>query len=492
MKNLLFTLILLSILAASCTQSPDPVPIRVVAELDMGESRDITLSNGEVVNLEVIAIAAQRDSLRDAVRRSVVRIKVDGEPVTLGSGNYNLPVETGKVQIDCPVTTAVYTNTNNDHWGLTKDARFRLWPAGSPYMEPGTFVYPIKQEWLASMSQSGNEACYVDWGEDPARKEIYYHAGHDIGGAEGMDEIVSATDGLVLSANSDTLEGYIDFPGDIRPDVVWVLNDLGWYIRYSHLDSTDPSILPGARVKAGQKIGYIGKQGGSGGWVHLHFEIINKETISGDWGTEEAYPYVWESYVKQYKPAMIAIARPHHLLWTGEEAHLDGSKSMSFAGDIVSWQWTFSDGSSAEGAHQQRSYTVPGEYSEILKVSDSRGNIDYDFMVIQVIDRENPGRPIPTLQAAYHPTQNIKTGDQLRFLVRSFNTGEGEEIWDFGDGSPQVPVKSEPVDRQKYTEGKFAETTHSFSDPGNYIVTVERADEHGIKATGHLHVVVSE
>jgi len=491
MKNLLFTLVLLTILAVSCTQSPDPKPLRVVTELDIGESQDITLSNGEVVNLKLIEIGTLRDSLRLAVRKTVVRISVDGEPVTLGSGNYNLPVEVGQVQVDCPVTTAIYTNSNSDRWDMSKDARFRMWPAGSPYMEPGTFVYPIKQEWLASMSQSGNEPTYVDWGESPARKNIYYHSGHDIGGAEGMDEIVSATDGLVLAIRGDTLDGYVDFPGDIRPDVVWVQTDLGWYIRYSHLDSTDPAILPGTRIKMGQKIGYIGKKGNSGGWVHLHFEILHKETSTGNWGAEEAYPYIWESYVSQYEPALIAVARPHLLLWTGQEADLDGSKSKSFAGDIVSWEWTFSDGTTGEWAHHQKSYAVPGEYSEILKVTDSEGNIDYDFMVVQVIDRENPDQPIPTLQPAYYPTQDISPGDQITFLVRSFNTGEGEEIWDFGDGSPQVSVESEPVDRQNHTEGKFAETTHSFSEPGDYIITVERTDENGIKATAHLHVVVN-
>ncbi|GAJ10434.1 unnamed protein product, partial [marine sediment metagenome] len=67
----------------------------------------------------------------------------------------------------------------------------------------------------------------------------------------------------------------------------------------------------------------------------LHFGISNKETSTGDWGIEDAYAYVWESYVRQYNPALIAVARPHHLLWTGQETTLDGRKSKSFTGDIV-------------------------------------------------------------------------------------------------------------------------------------------------------------
>jgi murein DD-endopeptidase MepM/ murein hydrolase activator NlpD len=504
MKNLFFrlkeikylvVLLLLALLGISCDNTSDKdsselSPIRIVTEINTGESQDLTLSNGETVNLKLLQIDVVRDDLRNAIRSVNVKISVDDEEITLKSGNYNLPVTIGKVQIDCPFIKEYNANTTKNRWNITKDARIRLWPKGSPYIKPGTFVYPIKQEWLASMSQLGNEPTYVDWGEHPRDKKIYYHSGHDIGGAEGMDEIISATDGLVVAANNETLEGYDDFPGDIRVDVVYIKNELGWFIRYSHLDSTDPAIIPGSRVKMGQKIGYIGKQGGSGGWVHLHFEMKNKETVSGNWGTEDAYPYMWESYVNQYKPDIIAVARPHHLLWTGQETTLDGSKSKSFAGDIVSYEWTFCDGTIAKGPIQTKSYDKPGEYSEILKVTDSEGNVDYDFTIVQVYTRDNPEETIPVLQPAYHPSLNLKPGDSITFLVRTFNTAVSNEVWDFGDGSPTVTVKSETVDRNNFQQGKFAEAIHSYSEPGDYIVRVERLDESGVKAIGHLHVTI--
>ena len=65
-------------------------------------------------------------------------------------------------------------------------------------------------------------------------------------------------------------------------------------------------------------------------------------------------------------------------------------------------------------------------------------------------------------------------------------------LLDLGDGSPVVSVKSEKVDRKNPVKGKFAETIHSFTKPGHYIVRVERSDEAGIKAIAHLHVVVNE
>ena len=79
-------------------------------------------------------------------------------------------------------------------------------------------------------------------------------------------EVVSATDGLVVSSGTDMLPGYEDTPPRTRYDVIYILDGRGWYYRYSHLYSIDSAVKPGARVKQGQKIGMLGKEGSSGGW----------------------------------------------------------------------------------------------------------------------------------------------------------------------------------------------------------------------------------
>ncbi len=58
----------------------------------------------------------------------------------------------------------------------------------------------------------GNEPAYVDGGESPARREIYNHSGLDIGGCEGMVDVVSASDGLVVSAGGKALPDYAEAP----------------------------------------------------------------------------------------------------------------------------------------------------------------------------------------------------------------------------------------------------------------------------------------
>ena len=78
----------------------------------------------------------------------------------------------------------------------------------------------------------------------------------------------------------------------------------------------------------GQKIGVLGKEGSSGGWSHLHFDIKSRQP-SGKWGIQEGYAFLWEAYRREHRPQLIAVARPHHLIWAGEKVVLDGSRSWS-------------------------------------------------------------------------------------------------------------------------------------------------------------------
>jgi len=480
----------------ACSATAEPVaPIRRVnletLDLDAGETRDLTLADKTKCRVKLISVSETRDPMRSAVREALVRLEVNGRSLTLTSATYHLPVKFGRIQIDCPITQGHVTNSSEGNaWGLEKAARLRLWPGNSPLLEPGTFVYPLKQRWFASHTQMANEPSFVDGGEAPANKKIYYHYGLDSGGAEGMVEVVAATSGRVISAGLNVLPGYQDSPAKPRYDVVYLLDDRGWYYRYSHLQSIDAAISPGATVTMGQKVGVLGKEGGSGGWSHLHFDITSRQP-SGRWGIQEGYAFLWEAYHRQYSPRLVAVARPHHLVYAGDKVALDGAKSWSAAGKIRKYEWIFSDGTQGDGAVVERSYPRSGEYSEVLKVTDGRGEVDYDFVVVLVIDRDAPDRLPPTIHPAFYPTDNIRAGDEVTFKVRSFRTTFGQETWDFGDGSERVQVKSDGNVEEHAVNG-YAITQHRFRRPGDYIVRVERTNEHGQKAVGHLHVRVSE
>jgi hypothetical protein len=468
--------------------------VRVI-DLSVAESKEVELAGGKKVVVKLLDLREARDGLRNAVRRAEVTVEVAGRKVTLVSANYRLPTTVAGVQIDCPITRGYRLNNakgvaGEDPWGLDKDARLRLWPAGSPLMNPGTFTYPAMQRWFASGTHMANEPCHVDGGERPLVKQIYYHYGLDIGGAEGLVEVVAATDGLVVSAGKAVLPGYDDTPARPRYDVIYLLEKRGWYYRYSHLQAISPEVRPGQTVKMGQLIGLLGKEGGSGGWSHLHFAVTGRQP-SGKWGIVEGYAFLWEAYLRQHRPGLLAVARPHHLAAVGEKVVLDGSRSWSAGGTVASYAWTFTDGKTAAGATVERSYPKPGVYSEVLKVADGDGRVDYDFAVVNVIDKEHPDQLPPSIHAAYAPAFGIQPGDPVTFLVRTFRTTDGKETWDFGDGNPKVEVRSDGNIVPLAKEG-YARTAHRYAKAGHYLVRVERTDRRGYTAIGHLHVRVGE
>ncbi len=395
-------------------------PLVRAVDLNVGETAEVTLCDGAAATVKLLDLKETRDEVCFAVRRAVVTVEVNGERTELVSANYHLPQTIGQVQIDCSITKGYNENGTPSFWGLDKDVRLRLWPAGSPLVRPETFTYPVKQKWFATNTQMANEPVFVDGGERAGKRNIYYHSGLDIGGSEGLVEVIAATDALVVSVGEVVLDEHKqDTPVSPRYDVVYLLDGRGWYYRYSHLKEIDQTIVPGRIVSRGDRIGLLGKEGGSGGWSHLHFEIKSRQP-SGKWGTQEGFAFLWEAYRREHQPNLIAVARPHHVIFTGETITLDGSLSWSESGKIASYEWRHDDGSTAATSQIKRTYDKPGRYSEVLRVADDAGHVAYDFAVVIVVDREQPDREIPSIHPNYYPTTGIRAGDAITFKVRTF------------------------------------------------------------------------
>ena len=474
----------------SATPQMQP-PWMSVIDLGDGESRDVKLRDGTTVRVALIRRYEIRDAVTDAVRVASVRISVNGQEIVLGCGNYNLPRSAGGAQVDCAVTRSFLNNARSNIWALDKDVRLRLWPANSPWVEPGTYVYPVKQRWFATNTQMSNEPSFVDGSEMPARRTIYYHYGLDIGGAEKLVQVVSATDGVVVVRGKAALPEYTKSPfTELNYDGVIVLDARGWFHWYFHLASIDGGVRLGQTIRKGENIGLMGKEGSAGCWSHLHYEIRALQP-SGRAGIMEGYAFLWEAYQKQYSPEIVAVARPHAFAWVGDPVVLDGSKSWARAGQIKSYEWILSNGLKVQGTTARMTYEHPGTYSETLKVRDSRGNTAYDFAVVQISARlsgrvEEEDMP-PTIHAAFAPTSNLRAGQPIAFLVRTCRTVEGHETWDFGDGTPLVTVTSDGCANPQGERG-YARTEHTYAKPGDYLVSVERANRRGEKATARLHV----
>ncbi len=323
-------------------------PLFRVVDLDVGTAETVRLPGAGEVTIKLTAVRETRDRMRSAIRSALVDVEINGARTTLACGNYNLPVAAGGVQADCAVTRAYYSNARSDQWGLVKQARIRVWPAGSPWMPPGSFVYPARQLWFATNTQMANEPTFVDDGITFTNTQVYYHGALDIGGAEGMVDVLAATEGEVVSLGRQTLPEYRqgDWPVESRHDHLYVRDSRGWLHCYVHLISFDPSVRLGERVRMGQKIGTLGKEGSSGGWAHLHYEILGRQP-SGKWGMIEGYAFLWEAWQREQRPELIAVARPHVAGVVGEKVVLDGTRSWSRRSKIVRYEWTTEQGPAA-------------------------------------------------------------------------------------------------------------------------------------------------
>jgi murein DD-endopeptidase MepM/ murein hydrolase activator NlpD len=493
--------ILLSVeflITAPSALGADPSAVRIdpvfrAVDLDVGQSADVKLSNGKTVTVKLLSVAEQRCEMRNAVRRAVACVEVGSRRVELASSMYNLPKTVGKVQIDCPVTRGYVTGSKSNVWALDKAARFRLWPAGSPWVRPGTLGYPVNQRWFASDTQMGNDPCYVNACDIPGKQSVYYHYGLDFGGAEGMVDVLAAAGGVVVSRGGKTTPGTHHSQVSARYDVVYIRDDRGWYHRYSHMLKIEDSLKLGQRVKMGQKIGLLGKEGGSGGWSHLHFGISAPQP-SGRYGSIDGYAMVFDAYRRRYGSKMIAVARPHQVAWAGKPVTLDANRSWHSGGikHISKYEWRFTDGKTATGTRVAHTYAKPGHYTELLKITDDAGRVDYDFAVVQVFDKVKPLPPPPAIHAACWPTTGVKVGDEVTFKVRSFGVKpyEGRETWDFGDGTKPAYTRSDG-NINKLAKNGYAVTTHRYAKPGHYFVTVSRTNNRGQTATGRLHLTVA-
>ncbi len=459
----------------------------VTADLAIGESFTYTLKTGEKKIITVLSIHDVRDPFRNAIRKAEVNVDVSGTQAVIPVALYTMPKVVNGLKLDAAVTKGYLSNSSSPEvWDLEPgaDVRLRFWDPDQPLLEPGSFGYPVKQRWFASDTQMANDPCFVDGGEDPNRKDIYYHYGLDFGGYDHLVPVLAATDGYVLSAAGKTLpevtkEKYPNLSP--RYDVVYIEDSRGWYYRYSHFSSILPHVKPGTRVQKGDWIGILGKEGASGGWSHLHFDING--AAGDEKGLINGYPFIVEAYLRENPGALLAVARPHHLVSTGDEVTLDGSNSICDGGKIVSYKWTFCDGSDAQGPVATKVYEKPGVYSEILWVKDDRGQVDVDFAVVHAYAGENTLEKLPpSIHATYYPTTGIAPGDVVFFKARTFRTQGGKERWDFGDGT-----KGETC-----SQNEFATISHHYSKPGLYIVTVTRDSENGTSAMARLKVFVEE
>jgi murein DD-endopeptidase MepM/ murein hydrolase activator NlpD len=121
----------------------------------------------------------------------------------------------------------------------------------TPSLGVGTYVFPVY-----------GVSSYIDtYGGD--RSDVNYHHGDDIFGELGQP-LLAVADGTVFSVGWNRLGG----------NRLWLRDHRGNLFYYAHLAAFSISVRNGARVNAGEVIGFMGNTGDAEGTsTHLHFEV---------------------------------------------------------------------------------------------------------------------------------------------------------------------------------------------------------------------------
>lgn len=147
-------------------------------------------------------------------------------------------------------------------------------------------------------------------------------------------------------------------------------------------------------------------------------------------------------------------------LEVGESATFTATTNSDVASQPVSYTWDWGDGTTATGSVASRSYNRPGNYT-VTFTAENNGSRDTETCVVRVVEPPAPAE-IVTLNAS-----------ETRFELCEPVTVEfdadvqGDEPityqWDFGDGST----------------GAGEETSHTYTQPGTYTVTLTVSNAHG-------------
>ena len=138
----------------------------------------------------------------------------------------------------------------------------------------------------------------------------------------------------------------------------------------------------------------------------------------------------------------------------------DGSASFDPDGTIVSYAWDFGDGNSGSGVNPSHSYTVDGQFSVSLSVTDNTGASASDITLATI----GVGNQPPTADA--NGPYNGSVGVAIQFDGTGSADPDGNQLsyaWNFGDGN----------------SGTGPNPSHSYTTAGVYNVSLTVTDSAG-------------
>ena len=149
---------------------------------------------------------------------------------------------------------------------------------------------------------------------------------------------------------------------------------------------------------------------------------------------------------------------------------LNATASSDADGTITAYDWDFGDESPhGMGSVVTHTYSTAGTYAVVLTVTDDKGA---ESKVAHTITVFSSGNIVPT--AGFTSDPSVLTFAYPPVTI-AFNAGSSSDPdgtilsyhWDFGDGSAAIGVT----------------TSHTYTNPGKYILILTVVDDHGARAS---------
>ncbi|MEJ2242682.1 MAG: PKD domain-containing protein, partial [Candidatus Bathyarchaeota archaeon] len=180
--------------------------------------------------------------------------------------------------------------------------------------------------------------------------------------------------------------------------------------------------------------------------------------------------------VKNRPPvAAISVSEP---IMVNQSVLFDAGSSYDSDGELISYTWSFGDGTAIEGATTTHSFSNVGVYSIILAVEDNDGASNQKKLTIYVTEEPISGETNKRPVASFTALPKIVTVDELVSFDASESFDSDGTIasysWDFGDGNTATGAMTE----------------NTYNEQGTYTVILTVTDDIGDSSTTSVNITV--
>lgn len=286
--------------------------------------------------------------------------------------------------------------------------------------------------------------------------------------------------------NIDPADGSknVEIPATLRV-LVYDNTSLG-QILVSFYDATDDSLIGNTSVYNGD-IASVIWSGLEGGTNYRWYAVANDseyENTSSEWKFKtKSYADGGGDYTPiQNQPPVANITGPP-TGYTNQTILFSAKNSYDSDGYIVGYRWDFDndglfDVDWLDETIVIHTYSAPGSYTVKLQIEDNDGEISTYSYVIDIIPLE-PDQYPPVAQIEINLEEGIVINESISFDASGSYDSDGvivSYLWDFDDENTSILVN--PV--------------HSYTQPGNYTVTLTATDDDGLTSAAAVTISVKD